>query len=62
MRYGDILSGPVEAKDGIELGEGSVCRGHIHVCLRVAPKHSAARVMGFLKGKSALILFDHHPE
>ena len=58
----DILRRLVEAKDGVELLEGAVARDHIHMCLRIAPKHSVAKVMGYLKGKSALILFDHHPE
>ena len=52
----------VEAKDGIEIVEGSVCRDHIHLCLRIAPKHSVSKVMGYLKGKSSLVMFDHHPE
>ena len=39
-----------------------MCVCHIHMCLRIAPKHSVAKVMGCLKGKSALIVFDHHPE
>jgi putative transposase len=56
----DILRRLVEAKDGVELVEGSVCRDHIHVCLRIAPKHSVAKVMGYLKGKSSLLMFDRH--
>jgi putative transposase len=52
----------VGAKDGLEIVEGSVCIDHIHLCLRIAPKHSVSKVMGYLKGKSSLMLFDHHPE
>ena len=58
----DVLRKLVAAKDGVEIVEGSVCRGHVHVCLRIAPKWSVSKVMGYLKGKSALIMFDHHPE
>lgn len=58
----DVLRRLVDAKDGVELVEGSVCRDHIHMCLRIAPKHAVSKVMGYLKGKSALIMFDHHPE
>ena len=47
---------------GLEIVEGSVCKDHIHMCLRIPPKYSVSKVMGYLKGKSALILFDHHPE
>lgn len=51
-----------EAKDGLEVVEGSVCRDRIHLCMRIAPKRSVSKAMGYLKGKSALVLFDHHPE
>ena len=62
MEVRDVLRRLVEAKDGVEVLEGSVCTDHVHMCLRIAPKHSVSKVMGYLKGKSALILFDHHPE
>ena len=52
----DVLRKLVAAKDGIEILEGSVCVDHIHVRLRIASKWSAAKVMGCLKGKSALTL------
>ena len=52
----------VAAKDGIEIVEGSVCVDHVHMCLRIAPKYAVAKVMGYLKGKSALVMFDRHPE
>ena len=58
----DVLRKLVAAKNGIEIVEGSVCRDRIHLCLRIAPKRSVAKVMGYLKGKSALVMFDHHPE
>jgi len=58
----DVLRKLVAAKDGVEIVEGSVCRDHVHVCLRIAPKRSVSKVMGYLKGKSALTMFDHHPE
>ena len=58
----DVPKMLVEAKDGVETVEGSVRSDHIHMCLRIAPKHAVCKVMGYLKGKSALILFDRHPE
>lgn len=58
----DILRQLIEAKDGVEIVEGSVCKDHIHMCLRIAPKYAVAKVMEYLKGKSALILFDRHPK
>ncbi len=39
---------------GIELLEGHLLAGHIHMCLIVPPKFSIAFVIGFLKGKSAV--------
>ncbi len=59
---GSVFRQLVAVEGGIAIQEGGVCVGHIHMCLRIAPKHSVAKVMGCLKGKSALIVFDHHPE
>ena len=59
----DVPRKPVAAKDGMEILEGSVYVDRIHACLRIEPKWSVAKVMGHLKGKSALIMLDcHHPE
>ena len=48
--------------DGVEIVEGTACPDHIHICLRIAPKHSAGNVVGRLKGKSAIVLHERHPE
>ena len=50
------------AKDGMEVLEGGMCVDHMHVCLMIASKWSVAKAMGRLKGKGALVMFDHHPE
>ena len=47
---------------GIEILEGSVCVDHIHLCVKIPPKFSVSEFMGYLKGKSALMIFDKHPE
>jgi len=39
---------------GVELLEGHAMPDHIHMCLSVPPKFSIARMIGFLKGKSAV--------
>jgi len=39
---------------GVDVLEGHLMADHVHVCLRVASKHSIAHVIGFLKGKSAV--------
>ena len=46
----------------VEIVEGSVCEDHIHLCLKIPPKISISEFMGYLKGKSALQIFDLHPE
>ena len=46
----------------LELVEGAVCIDHIHVSIRIPPKYAVSKVMGMLKGKSAMMLYDRHPE
>ncbi|OPX88641.1 MAG: Transposase IS200 like protein [Pelotomaculum sp. PtaB.Bin117] len=33
---------------------------HIHLLLSIPPKYSVSQVMGYLKGKSAMMIFDRH--
>ena len=33
---------------------------HVHLLLSIPPKYSIAQVMGYLKGKSSLMMFDKH--
>ena len=40
----------------VELLEGHLMLDHVHMCLRVPPKFSIAHVIGFLKGKSAVLI------
>ena len=46
----------------VEILEGSISRDHVHLCLKIPPKMSVSYFMGYLKGKSALMIFDRHPE
>ena len=46
----------------VEIIEGAVCRDHVHLCLSIPPKLSVSDFMGYLKGKSALMIFDKHPD
>jgi putative transposase len=39
---------------GIEMIEGHLMPDHVHMCLSIAPKHSVAFAIGFIKGKSAV--------
>ena len=50
------------ANKKIQIVEGAVCSDHVHLSIRIPPKYSVAQIMGYLKGKSALMLFDRHPE
>ena len=45
----------------VEIIEGAVCADHVHLCLSIPPKMSVSTFMGYLKGKSALMIFDRHP-
>ena len=59
---GEILRVLAGRMDGVEIVEGSACPDHIHICLRIAPKHSAGNVVGRSRGKSAIILHERHHE
>ena len=45
---------------GIEIIEGEVCPDHIHLLLAIPPKYSVSGIMGYLKGKSSLMIFQKY--
>lgn len=45
---------------GIEILEAEACPDYIHMLISIPPKYSVAQVMGYLKGKSSLMIFDRH--
>ena len=47
-------------RKGIEILEGEACPDHIHMLVSIPPKYSVSEVMGYLKGKSSLMLFERH--
>lgn len=47
-------------RKGIEIIEAECCPDHIHMLISVPPKYSISEVMGYLKGKSSLMIFDRH--
>ena len=53
VQIGTIIRALAKQKD-IEVLEGNACPDHMHMVLRIPPKHSVAYAMGFLKGKSAI--------
>lgn len=47
-------------RKGIEIIEAECCRDHIHMLVRIPPKYSVSEIMGYLKGKSSLMIFERH--
>ena len=56
---GAILRRLCEYK-GVEVVEGTLCSDHIHMCLAIPPKYSVSTIVGYVKGKSAMILFEKY--
>ena len=56
---GEILRRLCEYK-GVEIIEGHLMPDHVHMLLAIPPKYSVSGVMGYLKGKSSLMIFDKH--
>ncbi len=47
-------------RKGITIIEAEACPDHIHMFVEIPPKYSVSEIMGYLKGKSSLIIFDRH--
>lgn len=45
---------------GVEILEGHMMPDHVHLVLSIPPKISVSSFMGYLKGKSALMMFEKH--
>ena len=56
---GSILRKLCEYK-GVEIIEAETCPDHIHMLVSIPPKYSVSQFMGYLKGKSSLMIFDRH--
>jgi len=57
----EIISKLCEMK-GVKLIEGAVAIDHIHMFVSIPPKIAVSEFMGYLKGKSALMVFGRHPQ
>ena len=55
-----IFKTPIERKPGLKLLEGEACPDHIHMLLEIPPKYSVSEIMGYLKSKSTLLIFEKH--
>ena len=47
-------------RKGVEIIEGHMMSDHIHILVSIRPKMSISQFMGYLKGKSAMMIFDRH--
>ena len=56
---GEIIRKLCEQK-GVEIIEAEACKDHIHLLVSIPPYLSVAQFMGYLKGKSSLMIFDRH--
>ena len=56
---GEILRKLCEWKK-VEIVEAEACADHIHMMVSIPPKMSVSSFMGYLKGKSSLMIFDRH--
>lgn len=59
MDIGQMLRKLCEYK-GIEIIEAEACKDHIHMLVSIPPKYSIAQIMGYLKGKSSLMIFEKY--
>lgn len=45
---------------GIEIIEAEACKDHIHMLVSIPPKYSVAQIVGYLKGKNSLMIFEKY--
>lgn len=44
----------------VEIMEAEACKDHIHMLVSIPPKYSVSQIMGYLKGKSSLMIFEKY--
>ena len=47
-------------RNGVEIIEAECCSDHVHMLVAIPPKYSVSSIVGYLKGKSSLMIFDRH--
>lgn len=57
-RYMGNIKKTLRTKKGVEIIKAEACPDHIHMLVSIPPHISIAQFMGFLKGKSSLMVFD----
>ena len=56
---GEILRKLCDQKK-VEIIEAEACKDHIHMLVSIPPKYSVSQIMGYLKGKSSLMIFEKY--
>ena len=56
----EIIKILVNRKPDLTIIEGEPCPDHIHLLMEIPPKYSVSEIMGYLKSKSTLMIFDRH--
>ena len=46
----------------VEIVEAEVCKDHVHMLEKIPPKVAVSNFMGYLKGKSSLMIYEKYPE
>ena len=57
--FGQMIRKLCEYK-GVEIIEAEACKDHIHMLVAIPPKYSVSQFMGYLKGKSSLMIFEKY--
>ena len=47
-------------RKGVEIVEAECCPDHVYMLVKIPPKYSVSQIVGYLKGKSSLMIFDRH--
>jgi putative transposase len=50
----------IRQKDGVEILEANVQANHVHIVLSIPPKYAVSNIMGYLKGKLAIRVFNRY--
>lgn len=58
---GKILRNLCARKD-VEIIQANACKDHIHMLVSIPPKMAVASFLGYLKGKSSLLIFERHAQ
>ena len=59
MDIGKILRLLCQRKE-VEIIEAECCHDHVHMLVKIPPKYSVSQILGYLKGKSSLMICDRH--